>query len=91
MARTNTTAGRAAGQGLRRGTEFRYRAAKGQHFRVAGSNLLTAIIIYRNSVWFDSAVQKRKRVDKASRWTQIAGLNGLDGKGYEEGDSPTLP
>lgn len=41
--------------------EIRDRTTEGQHFRIAGLNLLTAIIIYWNSKQLDVAVAKRKR------------------------------
>ena len=41
--------------------EIRDRTSEAQHFRVAGLNLLTAIIIYWNTDQLGRAVRKRKR------------------------------
>lgn len=41
--------------------EIRDRTTEGQHFRIAGLNLLTAIIIYWNSKQLGNAVAKRQR------------------------------
>lgn len=41
--------------------EIRDRTTEGQHFRIAGLNLLTAIIIYWNSKQLGIAVAKRQR------------------------------
>jgi TnpA family transposase len=41
--------------------EIRDRTAEGQHFRIAGLNLLTAIIIYWNTKQLGNAVASRKR------------------------------
>jgi TnpA family transposase len=41
--------------------EIRDRTSEGQHFRIAGLNLLAAIIIYWNTVHLDEAVDLRRR------------------------------
>jgi len=43
--------------------EIRDRTAEGQHFRIAGLNLLTAIIIYWNTKQLGMAVAQRKKRD----------------------------
>ena len=40
--------------------EIRDRTAEGQHYRIAGLNLLTAIIIYWNTVHLGHAVAERR-------------------------------
>ena len=42
--------------------EIRYRSSEGQHCRMAGLNLLAAIIIYWNTAHLGEAVRPRKRV-----------------------------
>ena len=41
--------------------EIRDRSSEGQHYRMAGLNLLAAIVIYWNTVRLSEAVQQRKR------------------------------
>ena len=41
--------------------EIRDRSSQGQHYRMAGLNLLAAIVIYCNTVRLDEAVRQRKR------------------------------
>ena len=41
--------------------EIRDRTTESQHFRIAGLNLLTAIIIFWNTQQLDNAVMQRKR------------------------------
>src|SRR5690606_19058466 len=40
--------------------EIRHRTAEGQHYRIAGLNLLTAIIIYWNTLHLGHAVAERR-------------------------------
>jgi TnpA family transposase len=40
--------------------EIRDRTAEGQHYRIAGLNLLTAIIVYWNTVHLGHAVAERR-------------------------------
>nr|WP_275354046.1 Tn3 family transposase [Klebsiella pneumoniae] len=42
------------------GREIRDRATEGQHYRIAGLNLLTAVIIYWNTVHLGHAVTERR-------------------------------
>ena len=57
-------AGHALKNALRTGRqrEIRYRSSEGQHCRMAGLNLLAAIIIYWNTAHLEEAVRPRKRV-----------------------------
>ncbi len=41
--------------------EIRDRTSEGQHYRMAGLNLLTAIVIYWNTVRLGEAVRQRRR------------------------------
>lgn len=41
--------------------EIRDRTTEGQHYRIAGLNLLTAIIVYWNTLHLDHAVEARRR------------------------------
>lgn len=49
----------------RRG-EIRDRTSEGQHYRIAGLNLLATIIIYWNTQKLGQAVQQRKRAGLAT-------------------------
>jgi TnpA family transposase len=42
------------------GGEIRDRTTEGQHYRIAGLNLLTAVIIYWNTVHLGHAVTERR-------------------------------
>ena len=57
-------AGHALKNALRTGRqgEIRYRSSEGQRCRMAGLNLLAAIIIYWNAAHLGEAVRPRKRV-----------------------------
>ena len=41
--------------------EIRDRSSEGQHYRMAGQNLLAAVVIYWNTVRLSEAVRQRKR------------------------------
>ena len=45
--------------------EVRDRSSEGQHYRMAGLNLLAAIVIYWNTVRLDEAVRQRKRASRS--------------------------
>lgn len=47
----------------RRG-KIRYRSAEGQHYRIAGMNLLAAIIIFWNTMKLGEAFARKKREGK---------------------------
>ena len=60
--------------------EIRDRSSEGQHYRLAGLNLLAAIVIYWNTAHLDEAVGQRKHAGltvKPSSWPTSRPLGGL--------------
>ncbi|WP_352670875.1 Tn3 family transposase [Mesorhizobium sp. M0166] len=49
------------------GIEIRDRSTEGQHYRIAGLNLLTAIIIFWNTLKLGDAVENRNQAGLPSR------------------------
>ena len=57
--------------------EIRDRSSEGQHYRMAGLNLLAAIVIYWNTVRLDEAVRQRKRAGLSAETELLAHISPL--------------
>ena len=57
--------------------EIRDRSSEGQHYRMAGLNLLAAIVIYWNTVRLGEAVRQRKRAGLAVEPELLAHISPL--------------
>ena len=57
--------------------EIRDRSSQGQHYRMAGLNLLAAIVIYWNTVRLDEAVRQRKRAGLSAEPELLAHISPL--------------
>ena len=57
--------------------EIRNRSSQGQHYRMAGLNLLAAIVIYWHTVRLDEAVRQRKRAGLSAEPELLAHISPL--------------
>ena len=57
--------------------EIRDRSSEGQHYRMAGLNLLAAIVIYWNTGRLDEAVRQRKRAGLSAEPELLAHISPL--------------